>query len=133
MLIAIRFPVPRRRFSRAKTRFSAVDSGIGRAPARPRPVARDPGNAPLQALVAALATEGAPANPAAGDPPCWRLPVRGVEAGEDLGAGTQLGFAEPVERRRDGVEELMHVAGIGLDKEEPCDDLAQRVTLLQIG
>src|SRR5271157_1515937 len=49
--------------------------------------------------------EGAPANPAAGDPPCWRLAVRGVEAGEDLGTGTQLGLAEPVERRLDGVEE----------------------------
>jgi hypothetical protein len=43
MLIPIRFPAPRLRFSRTKTRFSAVDSGI-----------RDRGNAQLQVLVAEL-------------------------------------------------------------------------------
>ena len=47
-LITNKSPAPRRRFSRTKTRFSAVDSGICGAPARPRPVARDPGNAQLQ-------------------------------------------------------------------------------------
>jgi hypothetical protein len=41
--------------------------------------------------------------------------VRCVEAGEDLGAGAQLGFAESVERRLDRFEKLVHVAGIGLD------------------
>jgi hypothetical protein len=57
MLIAIRFPALRRRFSRPKTGFSAGDSGIGRAPARLRPVARDRGNAQLQVLVAELETK----------------------------------------------------------------------------
>src|SRR5208282_484341 len=59
--------------------------------------------------------------------------MRGVEAGEDLGAGAELGLAEPIERRLDGVEKLVHVAGIGLDKQQPGDDLAQRVALLQVG
>jgi hypothetical protein len=41
----------------AQNGFSAVDSGIGRAPARLRPVARDRGNAQLQVLVAELETK----------------------------------------------------------------------------
>jgi hypothetical protein len=57
VLITNRFPVPRWQFSRTKTRFSAVDSGIIRTPARLRPVARDRGNAQLQALVAELKTK----------------------------------------------------------------------------
>ena len=32
-----------------------------------------------------------------------RLTVRGVKAGEDLRAGAELGLAEPVERRLDGL------------------------------
>jgi len=59
--------------------------------------------------------------------------VGGVEAGERLGAGAEFGFAEAVERRLDRVEEFVHVAGIGLDKKEPGDDLALRVALLQVG
>src|SRR5438445_13583823 len=60
------------------------------------------------------------------------LAVGGVEAGEDLGTGAELGFAELVERGLDRVEEFVHVAGIGLDKQEPGDDLARRVALLQV-
>ena len=44
------------------------------------------------------------------------LAVGGVEAGERLGAGAELGLGEAVERRLDRVEEFVHVAGIGLDK-----------------
>src|SRR6266446_8248283 len=61
------------------------------------------------------------------------LAVGGVETGEDFGTGAELGLAEPVERGLDGVEEFVHVAGIGLDKEQPGDDLARRVALLQVG
>src|ERR1700736_6152824 len=61
------------------------------------------------------------------------LAVGGVEAGEDFGTGAELGLAEAVERGLDGVEELVHVAGIGLDKQQSGDDLARRVALLQIG
>jgi hypothetical protein len=46
MLIPIRFLAPRLRFSRTKTRFSAVDSGI-----------RDRGEAQPQALVVELETK----------------------------------------------------------------------------
>src|SRR6516225_1697051 len=67
----------------------------------------------------------APANPAAERRSRWELAVRGVEAGEDFSAGAELGFAQTVERRLDGVEELVHVAGIGLDIEQAGDDLAQ--------
>jgi len=61
------------------------------------------------------------------------LAVRSVEAREDLGTGAELGLTEAVERGLDRVDELVHVAGIGLDKQEPGDDLAQRVALLQVG
>src|SRR6516225_10541886 len=47
------------------------------------------------------------------------LAVRGVEAGENLGAGAELGLAEPVERCLDGVEELVHVAGSGSTNKSP--------------
>ena len=59
--------------------------------------------------------------------------MRGVEAGEGFGAGAELCLAERVERRLDGVEEVMHVAGIGLDKEEANNNLAGDVALLQVG
>src|SRR5437764_2421305 len=61
------------------------------------------------------------------------LAVGGVEAGEDLETGAELGFAELVERGLDGVEKFVHVAGIGLDKQEASDDLARRMALLQVG
>ena len=35
--------------------------------------------------------------------------MRGVEAGERLGAGAQLGLAERIERRLDCVEKIVHV------------------------
>jgi hypothetical protein len=57
VLITIAFLGLRQAFLRAKTRFSAVDSGIIGAPARLRSVARDRGNAQLQALVAELKTK----------------------------------------------------------------------------
>jgi hypothetical protein len=44
--------------------------------------------------------------------------VPGVEAGENLGAGTELGLAEPVERCFDSVEKLVHVAGFGFDEQQ---------------
>ena len=49
-----------------------------------------------------------------------RLTVRGVEAGESLGAGAELGLAKLVERRVDGFEEGVHVAGIGLGRKLPA-------------
>ncbi len=58
--------------------------------------------------------------------------MRGVKAGEGVGAGAELGFAEAVERRLDGVEEFVQVAGIGLDKEEAGHDLPGRMALLQV-
>src|ERR1700738_445371 len=62
-----------------------------------------------------------------------RLAVGGVEAGEDFGTGAELGLAEAVERGLNGVEELVHVAGIGLTNQQSGADLARRVALLQIG
>ena len=59
-----------------------------------------------------------------GTVPLPGLPVRGVEGGERLGTGAQLGLAELVERRLDGVEQLVHVAGIGLDIEQAGDEAA---------
>jgi hypothetical protein len=61
------------------------------------------------------------------------LAVGGVEASEGVGAGAEFRLAEAVERRLDGVEEFVHVATIGLDKEEAGDDLARRVPLLKVG
>src|ERR1700724_2799502 len=57
----------------------------------------------------------------------------GVVAGEGVGAGTKFGLAEGVERRLDRVEELVHVAGVRLDKQEAGDDLAGCMALLKIG
>lgn len=59
-----------------------------------------------------------------------KLPMRSVETRQGVGAGAELGLAEPVERRLNGVEEVVHVSGIGLDKEEAGHDLTSRVTLL---
>src|SRR6266478_6065467 len=56
-----------------------------------------------------------------------------VVAFEDLGAGAQLGFAERVERRVDRVEKAVQIAVVGFDKQEPGDDLADGMALLQIG
>jgi hypothetical protein len=61
------------------------------------------------------------------------LAVGGVEASEGVGARAELGLAEPIERRLDGVETLVHIVGIGVDEQEPGDDLAQRVALLKVG
>jgi hypothetical protein len=112
--------------------FSAGDSGIGRAPARPRPVARDRKNAQLRALVAGLETK-ARRQTRRGDPTCRGSAMGGVEASEGVGARAELGLAEPIERRLDGVETLVHIVGIGVDEQEPGDDLAQRVALLKVG
>ena len=57
----------------------------------------------------------------------------GVEAGEGFGAEAELGFAEVVERRLHGVEEVVQVARIGLDKEEAGHDLPGREPLLEVG
>src|SRR5260370_2099920 len=72
-------------------------------------------------------------SPAVADSKIGWSAMRGVVAGEGVGAGAELGLAEHVERRLDRVEELVHVAGIGLDKEEPGNHLAGRVALLKVG
>src|SRR5881227_990604 len=59
--------------------------------------------------------------------------MRGVVTVECLLAGAELIFAERIERRFDRVEEFMQIAVILLDEQEPGDDLAGGVALLQIG
>ena len=58
--------------------------------------------------------------------------MHGVVAGEGVGAGAELGFAERIERRFDRVEVVMHVAGFGIHEEKPGDDLARRMVPLQV-
>ena len=55
--------------------------------------------------------------------------MRGVAAGEGVVTGAELGLAERVQRRINRVEELVHVAGVGLNKEQPGDDLAGGMAL----
>ena len=51
--------------------------------------------------------------------------MRGVIAGEGVGAGAELGFAEGIERRLDCIEKLVHVSGFGIDIEEAGDGFAR--------
>ena len=57
----------------------------------------------------------------------------GVVAVEGFLAGAELVFIECVERFVDGVEKAVQVAVLGIDKQEPGDDLAGGMALLQIG
>jgi hypothetical protein len=59
--------------------------------------------------------------------------MRGVEPSKGLGAGAELLLAKAVERALDGVEEVVQVAAIGLDKEEAGHDIPDRVPLLDVG
>ena len=56
-----------------------------------------------------------------------------VVAREDVSSGTEIGFAERIERRFDRLEELVEVAVILLDVQQPRNHLAGGVALLQIG
>src|ERR1700686_4228375 len=64
--------------------------------------------------------------------PTGALTKRGVEFFQRRGAGNELFFAELVEWRIDRVERRVHVHGLGVEVEQPRDDLSLGMPLLQI-
>ena len=58
--------------------------------------------------------------------------VGGVELCQRCRAGAKFGLAEPVERGFDGVQQLVQIVGIRLDKQEASNDLALLMAQLEI-